>query len=111
MHSMLDIGIIKNDERQAVHCRTLDEAVLFFNAVKEQRPDIRLYGWHSPPEGDRQADKAYILSYRGCKSLKFGEVASLKREGIQIMAFDELISFNLPEPEVNQTGILSLLGL
>lgn len=109
---MLNLAVITNDEKQAVHCRTLDEARILYYAVKAQRPDISFYGWNGPPDlNSVYADKAYMLSYNGCKSLKYGGVNDLRRMGVEIVSFDRLLEFELPDVEVNQTGILSLLGL
>lgn len=109
---VLDLGAIASDQWQAVHCRTLEEAQRFLDAVKEQRPDIGTKSWEPILVDSKYEDKAFMLSYCGCKSLKFGSVSHLKSEGIEIIPFEALLySFELPEVEANQTGILSLLGL
>lgn len=109
---MLDLGVITSDQWQAIHCRTLEEAQCLLDAVKEQRPDINIGSWKPVLVDKKYEDKAFILSYCGCKRLKFGSVSYLKSEGIEIIPFETLLHcINLPEVEPNQTGILSLLGL
>lgn len=112
MTYVLNLGVIASDQWQAIHCRTLDEAQRLLDAVKEQRPDIYTGNWESILSDKKYEDKAFMLSYCGCKRLKYGSVSHLKSEGIEIIPFEALLySFNLPEIKANQTGILSLLGL
>lgn len=109
---VLDLRIIASDQMQAVHCRTLEEAQCLLDAVREQRPDIYTGNWETVLSDKKYEDRAFILSYCGCKRLKFGSASFLESEGIEIIPFDVLLySFNLPEIEANQNGILSLLGL
>lgn len=109
---MLDLNIIINDEKQAIHCRTLEEAQQLLDAVRKQRTDINTYSWESTLVNKKYEDKAFMLSYCGCKSLKFGSVPNLRSQGIEIIPFEMLSRyFDLPEVEANQTGILSLLGV
>lgn len=108
---MLDLSVITRDESQAVHCRTLEEAQLLYHAVKEQRPDIHMYGWSGPPDSDRYVDKAYILSWHGFRAFKYGDVEYLRKNGVEIIEFGGLLLQDLPDIEANQTDIFSLLGV
>mgnify|MGYP003289269122 CR=1 FL=1 len=110
--SLINLGVIASDQWQAVHCRTIEEAQRLLDAVREQRPDIDTRTWEPVLVDKKYEDAAFMLSYFGCKRLKFGSVSYLKSQGVEIIPFESLLySFELPEVEVNQTGILSLLGL
>lgn len=112
MKRMLDLSIIKSDRFQAVHCKTLEQAREFFFAVQEQRPDISTRNWTEPPSKANHTDKAYILSFYGCRRLTFGPVDFLKREGIEIIPFKRLVVVNeLPEFTTNQSGLSEIFGL
>lgn len=109
---MLDLSIITDDRHQCVYCRTIEQASEFYNAVKEQRPDISLKNWDEPPNRPDQADMAYILSYHGTKRLLYGPLDSLKRQGCQIFQFEDLTFIeDLSEFESYPSGLSALLGV
>lgn len=112
MTLVIDLSKITDDEKQAVHCRTIEEAQIFLDAVRVQRTDIGTTHWERTLTSKKYEGKAFMLSYTGCKQLRYGEAFDLKRQGIEIIPFEALLrSFDLPEIDANQTGILSLLGL
>ena len=108
---MLNLCIISDDKKQGVLCESLDQVRELVEAIKSQRPDIDIGDWTTELKESKHANRVYLLNYCGHKRLQHGRVSDIKTLGLSYLQFHELLMYDLPEIDANQTDILSLLGL
>lgn len=109
--SVLNLSAIKDDTKVGVFCETLSQVEMLIDAVKAQRPDINIGDWPKDLKEGMHANRVYYLNYRGNKRLQHGRPDVVRDMGLLYLQFEELWMEDLPDIEVDQTGILSLLGL
>lgn len=109
--SMLNLSAINDDTKVGVFCETLSQVEMLIDAVKTQRQDINTGDWPRDLKESTHANRAYYLNYRGSKRLQHGKPDVVRDIGLSYLHFEELWMEDLPDIEVDQIGILSLLGL
>lgn len=108
----LDLNRIPDDRLWGVICNTEQELRAFIDAVKIQRSDIDIGSLGNPSRlSDGQYHgKAYFLNYRDSKCLQMGTPRNL-RDGLYTMGFQELVCApELPDINIDQLEVLSMLG-
>lgn len=107
---VLDLSLISDDKKVGVLCETLGQFEMLLDAIKIQRPDIDCEVHREMTEFN-YANKVYYLNYMNSRRLQHGSRVTVRDLGLSYVQFNELWHEDLPDISVNQTGILSLLGV